>query len=111
METIYKLPEWGETILIICIGIMLAGLALWISCKAIQEVAEAQIKLEQKRIRKEDKALTNWQILYEEEKAKRLKDVADLSFQNSELVVEVNELKKRIKAKDELLARKKVKDL
>ena len=111
METIYELPTWAETILIICIGIMLAGLALWISCKAIQEAVEAQIKLEQKRSKKEAKALSNWQILYEEEKAKRLQDVADLSFQNSELVVEVNELEKRIKAKDELLARKKVKDL
>lgn len=111
METVYQLPTWGETILIICIGIMLAGIALWISCKAIQEAVEAQIKLEQKRSKNEAKALSNWQILYEEEKAKRLQDVADLSFQNSELVVEVNELEKRIKAKDELLARKKVKDL
>jgi len=111
METIYELPSWAETILIICIGIMLAGLALWISCKAIQEAVEAQIKLEQKRNKKEDKALSNWQTLYEEEKAKRLQDVADLSFQNSELVVKVNELEKKIKAKDELLARKKVKDL
>ena len=111
METIYELPSWAETILVICIGVMLAGLALWISCKAIQEVAESQIKLEQKRSKKEAKALSNWQTLYEEEKAKRLQDVADLSFQNSELVAEVNELKKKIKDKDELLARKKVKDL
>lgn len=111
METIYELPTWAETILIICIALMLAGLAVWISCKAIQEAIEAEAKLERKRRRKETKALNNWENLYQEERQKRLEDVADLSFQNSELVVEVNELKKRIKAKDELLARKKVKDL
>lgn len=111
METIYQLPTWAETILIICIAVMLAGLALWISCKAIQEAIEAEAKLEYKRRKKETKALNKWEALFQEERKKRLEDVADLSFQNSELVVEVNELKKKIKAKDELLARKKVKDL
>ncbi len=104
METVYQLPTWGETILIICIGIMLAGIALWISCKAIQEAVEAQIKLEQKRSKKEAKALDNWQILYQEERAKRLADVAKMAYQNSEL-------QKKIERKDALLAKAKVKDL
>lgn len=104
METIYELPSWAETILIICIALMLAGLAVWISCREIQEAIEAEAKLERNRRRKETKALNNWQALYQEEKAKRLADVGELSTQIADLL-------KKIERKDALLAKAKVKDL
>lgn len=104
METIYELPTWAETILVICIAIMLAGLAAWMMCKAIMEAIEAESRLERRRSKKETKALNNWEALYQEEKAKRLSDVADLINENSRLLCE----NKRMK---ELLGKVKVKDL
>lgn len=103
-ETIYQLPAWAETILIICVSIMLAGLAAFITVKTIQEAIEAESKLEHKRRKSETKALNNWQKLYEEEKANRLNDVADLINENTRLLCE----NKRMR---ELLAKVKVKDL
>ena len=104
METIYQLPTWAETILVICVAIMLAGLAAFITVKTIQEAIEAEAKLERRRKKSETKALNNWQNLYEEEKQKRLRDVADLINENSRLMCE----NKRMK---ELLGKVKVKDL
>lgn len=103
-ETIYQLPTWAETILVICVAIMLAGLAAFVFCKAVTEAIEAESKLERRRYKKETKALNNWQTLYEEEKQKRLRDVADLINENSRLLCE----NKRMK---ELLGKVKVKDL
>lgn len=104
METIYQLPTWAETILVICVAIMLAGLAAFIFCKAVTEAIEAEAKLERKRMRKETKALNNWEALYQEEKAKRLADVGELSTQIADLL-------KKIERKDALLAKAKVKDI
>ena len=104
METIYQLPTWAETILVICVAIMLAGLAAFIFCKAVTEAIEAEAKLERKRRRKETKALNNWEALYQEEKAKRLADVGELSTQ-------ITDLLKKIERKDALLAKAKVKDI
>lgn len=104
METIYELPSWAETILIICIALMLAGLSVWISCKAIQEAIEAEAKLERNRRRKETKALNNWEALYQEERQKRLEDVGELTYQVADLL-------KKIERKDALLAKAKVKDI
>ena len=104
METIYQLPTWAETILVICVAIMLAGLAAFVFCKAVTEAIEAESKLERRRYKKETKALNNWQKLYEEEKQKRLQDVGDLAVENSKLFCE----NKRMKA---ILEKAKVKDL
>ena len=104
METIYQLPTWAETLLVICVAVMLAGLAAWLACKTIQEAIEAESKLERKRRKSETKALDNWRELFEEERKKRLQDVADLIEDNTRLSCE----NKRMK---ELLERTKVKDL
>lgn len=104
MEIIYQLPTWAETTLVICVALMLAGLAAFIAMKAITEAIEAESKLQHKRRKSETKALNNWERLYQEEKEKRLRDVADLINENSRLMCE----NKRMK---ELLGKVKVKDL
>jgi hypothetical protein len=71
---------------------------------AIKTAIDAEARLQSKRRKKETKALNNWQNLYEEEKQKRLRDVADLINENSRLLCE----NKRMK---ELLGKVKVKDL
>ena len=104
METIYQLPTWAETILVICIAIMLAGLAAFVFCKAVTEAIEAESMLEHKRRKSETKALNKWQKLYEEEKANRLNDVTYLINENTKLACENKRLK-------DLCAKVKVKDL
>lgn len=103
-ETIYQLPTWAETILIICVAVMLMGIAIWLGANALKAVLDAEARLEKKRRRDETKALNNWQKLYEEEKQKRLQDVGDLAVENSKLFCE----NKRMKA---ILEKAKVKDL
>ena len=103
-ETIYQLPTWAETILVICIAIMLAGLAAFVFCKAVTEAIEAESKMERRRYKKETKALNNWEALYQEERQKRLEDVGELTSQVADLL-------KKIERKDALLAKAKVADL
>ena len=104
METIYKLPTWAETTLVICVALMLTALAIWLAMNAIKNAVEAESKLQHKRRRSETQALNNWKTLYEEEKQKRLADVSDLINENARLVCE----NKRMK---ELLGKVKVADL
>lgn len=122
MNTIYQLPTWAETILVICVAVMLAGLAALLVTKAIQEAIEAEAKLERKRRTSDTKALNKWQRLYEEEKQLRLTDVADLiskldaeRYLNSENMKEadkqIKDLLRQLKEKDALLAKVKVAEL
>ncbi len=104
METIYQLPSWAETLLVICLAIMLAGLAAWLACKTIQEAIEAESKLERKRRNSETKALNKWQRLYEDERAQRAED-------NAQLIAEIIDLQCKVKRMEERMARVKVKDL
>lgn len=104
MDTIYKLPEWAETLLVICVAIMLAGLAAWLACNAIKTAIEAESKLEHKRRHSETKALNKWQKLYEEEHQLRADD-------NAALIAKVIDLESENKRMKQLLAKVKVKDL
>ena len=104
MDTIYQLPTWAETLLVICIAIMLAGLAAWLACKTIQEAIEAESKLEHKRRTSETKALNKWQRLYEDERAQRAED-------NAALIAQILDLECEVKRMKNLMAKVKVKDL
>ena len=104
MNTIYQLPTWAETILVICVAVMLSGLAAFLVTKAIQEVINAEAKLEHKHRTSETKALNKWQRLYEEQREARLED-------NSKLVAEIVELQSENARMKKLLARVKVSDL
>ena len=97
-------PLWLEIFLAICMGSALAGLGAWMFYTSAIKLIRSASRLQSKRRKKETKALNNWQNLYEEEKQKRLRDVADLINENSRLMCE----NKRMK---ELLGKVKVKDL
>ena len=101
---IYKLPTWAETTLVICVALMLAGLAAYIAMKAITEAIEAESRLERKRRASETKALNKWKCLYEEAKDEHRKEVA-------ELLCEVTDLQCENKRMKQLLAKVKVADL
>lgn len=98
------LAPWAVNVLTICVALMLTALAIFLSMTAIKTAIDAESRLQKKRRKTETKALNNWQTLYEEEKQKRLRDVADLINENSRLMCD----NKRMK---ELLGKVKVKDL
>ena len=104
METIYRLPTWAETTLVICLAVMMAGLAAWLACKAISEAINAEARLQHKRRYNENKALSKWQKLYEDEHQKRATD-------NAQLVSEIIELQCENKRMKELLGKVKVAEL
>ena len=104
MNTIYQLPTWAETVLIICIALMLTSVGVWLMCKAVTEAVNAAGRLETKRRKSDTKALNKWQRLYEEEHKLRADDNAMLIAQLTELQCENKRMKK-------LLGKVKVADL
>ena len=104
METIYQLPTWAETILIICLAIMLAGLAAFLFLRALTEALNAEARLERKRGKSETYALNKWQKLYEDEHQKRADD-------NAQLIAEIIYLQCENKRLKNIMAKAKVADL
>ena len=104
MNTIYQLPTWAETVLVICIALMLTSVGVWLMCKAVTEAVNATSRLETKRRKSDTKALNKWQRLYEEEHKLRADDNAMLIAQLTDLQCENKRMKK-------LLGKVKVADL
>ena len=84
-ETIYRLPTWGETVLVIVVAIMLATLAAFLFANSVCRMLDAEAKVQAKRRDSESKALDKWKALYEDEKKHRLEAVSDLMDENLEL--------------------------
>lgn len=103
-EIIYRLPQAAETFLVVCLGIALASLAVWLVANTICRVQNDALRLEIMRRKKEIKALNNWQKAYEDEKALHIQDVADLSAQ-------LTKAEKDIERMTNILAKAKVADL
>lgn len=103
-EIIYRLPQTAETFLVVCLGIALASLAVWLVANTICRVQNDALRLEIMRRKKEIKALNNWQKAYEDEKALHIQDVADLSAQ-------LTKAEKDIERMTNILAKAKVADL
>jgi predicted PurR-regulated permease PerM len=104
MNTIYQLPTWAETILVICVALMLAALGVWMMCKAVTEAVNAASRLEAKRRHSDTKALNKWQKLYEEEHQKRADD-------NAALIAKIIDLESEAKRMKQIMAKAKVADL
>ena len=103
-EIIYRFPQAAETFLVVCLGIALASLAVWLVANTICRVQNDALRLEIMRRKKEIKALNNWQKAYEDEKALHIQDVADLSAQ-------LTKAEKDIERMTNILAKAKVADL
>ena len=97
MNTIYQLPTWAETVLIICIAMMLTSIGVWLMCKAVTEAVNAASRLETKRRKSDTKALNKWQRLYEEEHKLRADDNAMLIAQLTDLQCENKRMKQILK--------------
>jgi len=104
MGTIYKLPTWAETVLIICIALMITSIGVWLMCKAVTEAVNAASRLENKRRKSDTKALNKWQKLYEEERQLRADD-------NAMLIAQLTDLQCENKRMKQIMAKAKVIDL
>ena len=104
MNTIYQLPTWAETVLVICIALMLTSIGVWLMCEAVTEAVNAASRLEYKRRKSDTKALNKWQRLYEEEHQLRADD-------NAKLIAEIIDLQCENKRMKNILAKAKVADL
>jgi hypothetical protein len=103
-EVIYKLPPAAETFLVVCLGIALASLAVWLVAATLHRIQNDALRLEILRRKKEIKALDNWQKAYEDEKSMHIQDVADLSAQLTKAEKDIERMKN-------ILAKAKVADL
>lgn len=68
----WRLAGWVENILVVMIGLALAGLSFWLVLNAMKDVIERATKLEKMRAKKTDKALSEWMEAYRDEHAKRI---------------------------------------
>lgn len=97
-------PLWLEIVLALSVSVALMGLGGWMLFSFASRAITAAVNLEDRRAKKETDALENWQTLYEEEHAQRIKDTADLINKVQELQCEIKRMKER-------MAKVKVKDL
>lgn len=97
-------PLWLEIVLALSVSVALMGLGGWMLFSFAAKAITAAVNLEDRRAKKETDALDNWQTLYEEEHAQRIKDTADLINKVQELQCEIKRMKER-------MAKVKVKDL
>ena len=103
-DTIYQLPTWAETILVVCVALMLSGIAAFLLANSACSVIDAESRLERKRRDSEATALDKWKSLYEEEKRQRISAVSDL-------MDEIYDLRRENARMKSILERAKVKDL
>ena len=68
----WRIAGWAENIMVVLIGIALAGLAIWLVTVSLKDVLERAARLEKMKARKTDKALGEWMEAYREEHAKRI---------------------------------------
>lgn len=68
----WRLAGWAENILVVMIGLALAGLSFWLVLNAFKDVLERATKLEKMRAKKTDKAMQEWMEAYRDEHAKRI---------------------------------------
>ena len=103
VETVYQLPSWAETILVVCVAIMLSALAAFLLADSACRVIDSESRLERKRRDKETDALDKWKSLYEEEKRHRVEAISDLMAENYDLRRENARMKtmlEKVKVKD-----------
>lgn len=68
----WRLAGWAENILVVMIGLALAGLSFWLVLNAFKDVLERAARVEKLRIKKNDKALQEWMEAYREEHKLRI---------------------------------------
>jgi hypothetical protein len=68
----WRIAGWAENILVVLIGLAMAGLAIWLVLNAVKDVLDRAARVEKLRLKKNDKALSEWMEAYRDEHAKRI---------------------------------------
>ena len=68
----WRIAGWAENLLVILIGIALAGLAVFLVLQAVKDVLERAARVEAIKSAKTDKALEEWMQTFREEHARRI---------------------------------------
>ena len=68
----WRIVGWAESMLVVLIGIALAGLAAWLVMQAIKDVLDRAARVEAIKAAKTDKALEEWMETFREEHARRI---------------------------------------
>ena len=68
----WRLAGWAENILVVLIGLAVAGLSLWLVLQAVKDVLDRAARVEALKAAKSDKALAEWMETFRDEHAKRI---------------------------------------
>lgn len=68
----WRLAGWAENILVVLIGLAVAGLSLWLVLQAVKDVLDRAARVEALKSAKSDKALAEWMETFRDEHAKRI---------------------------------------
>lgn len=68
----WRIAGWAENVLVILIGLALAGLAAWLVLTAIKDVLDRAARVEELRSKKTDKALDEWMATFRQEHELRI---------------------------------------
>jgi hypothetical protein len=68
----WRLAGWAENILVVLIGLAVAGLSLWLVLQAVKDVLDRAARVEALKAAKSDKALAEWMKTFRDEHAKRI---------------------------------------
>jgi hypothetical protein len=68
----WRLAGWAENILVVLIGLALAGLSLWLALQAVKDVLDRAARVEALKAKKAEKALSEWMETFREEHARRI---------------------------------------
>lgn len=68
----WRLAGWAENILVILLGLAMAGLAAWLVLNAVKDVLDRAARVEALKASKAEKALEEWMATFREEHARRI---------------------------------------
>ena len=68
----WRLAGWAECILVVLLGLALAGLSAWLVLQAVKDVLDRAARVEEQKAAKTEKALEEWMETFREEHAKRI---------------------------------------
>ena len=68
----WRIAGWAENVLVVMIGLAMAGLAIWLVLQAVKDTLDRYARVEKLRLKKNDKALQEWMEAYREEHKLRI---------------------------------------
>ena len=68
----WRIAGWAENIIVVLIGLALAGLAAWLVLNAVKDVLDREARVEELRANKTDKALEEWMNTFRQEHELRI---------------------------------------